>query len=479
MDPLSVPRTDKNQPGLIHSIRSSLKPFALGLKLAGIFLIVLLLQIPLVLIGNLLDERNNRRAETIEEITSTWGKDQTIVGPVLVVPYRTMRTVEKETVVNGHTISTKEEHPGTAYAFFLPENLHIEGELNPSLRHRGIHDAVVYTSRIKMHGHFAEPDFKQLGTTAQSLQWNLAWVAFGISDLRGTQETLKLVWDGQPLPLNPGTRLASLETGLHAVLPAERAQPPAGTRHDFSLEFNLNGSGALQFAPLGVETTVSMQSAWPDPSFCGAFLPTERQVTPGGFNALWKIPYYVRNYGQQWLCLDDRPAIDSSTMEHTCFGVNLSPAVDSYRLVERSSKHGALFITLLFTAFFLFEVLCSLRLHVLHYLLVGSALCLFYLGLLSLSEFFAFGAAYLASAGASILLIGLYCRSILKSGARSLLISTMLLGIYGFLYFVLQMQDYALLAGSAVLFVLLAAVMYTTRRVDWSEQSMPNLSQSS
>jgi len=455
-------------PGLLNTARAFLRPFALSLKLGGILVLVLLLQIPLFMIRGLLDERHERRNEAVREITETWGRAQTIIGPVLVVPYRTPRVVEKETIVNGRAVHTTEERMGDAYACFLPEELTVDGDIVPSKRHRGIYDAVVYTSRLKLSGHFAEPNLKPLGVAPEALQWNRAWIAFGLSDLRGTRKTLELAWDGQPLPLTPGTQINELDTGLHADLSATGNMNKA---HSFSVEFALNGSGSLAFAPLAVQTSIQLKSSWADPSFTGAFLPTEREVTPAGFNALWKIPYYGRDYSQQWTCLSDQASLNGDKVRPSCFGVDLVTPVDSYRSVERATKHGALFITLLFTAFFLFEVLAALRLHTLHYLLVGAALCLFYLGLLSLSEFIPFGPAYLVAATASTLLIGLYCRSILHSGVRSLLITAALTGIYGFLYFVLQMQDYALLAGTAALFTVLAVVMYATRRVDWSNQS--------
>jgi len=458
-------------PGLPGAIRTFLKPFALSLKLGGILVLVLLLQIPLFMIRGLLDERHERRNEAVREITETWGRAQTIISPVLVIPYRALRVVEKETIVNGRAVRTTEERMGDAFACFLPEELAVEGDIDPSKRHRGIYEAVVYTSRLKLSGRFAAPDLKPLGVAPEALQWNRAWIAFGISDLRGTRETLRLSWDGQPLPLTPGTQIEGLDAGLHADLSTTGNPGMPGSPHTFSVELALNGSGSLAFAPLAVQTSVRLKSPWADPSFTGAFLPTEREITPAGFNALWKIPYYGRDYAQQWTSLADQPSINSDKVHPSCFGVDLVTPVDSYRSVERATKHGALFITLLFTAFFLFEVLAALRLHTLHYLLVGAALCLFYLGLLSLSEFIAFGTAYLVAAAASTLLIGLYCRSILHSAPRSLLITAALAAIYGFLYFVLQMQDYALLAGTAALFTVLAVVMYATRKVDWSNQT--------
>jgi inner membrane protein len=433
--------------------------------------LVLLLQIPLFMIRGLLEERNCRRDTAVREITKTWGRTQTIVGPVLVVPYRALRVVEKETIINGRAVRTTEERMGDAYACFLPEELTVDGDVDPSKRHRGIYEAVVYTTHLKLSGRFAAPDLKPLGLAPDALQWNRAWISFGISDLRGTRETLKLAWDGQALALTPGSQIDGLRAGLHADLPATANTTTLNGAHTFSVELALNGSGTLAFAPLAVQTSVRLKSPWADPSFSGAFLPTEREITPAGFNARWKIPYYGRDYSQQWTCLADQACLNADKVEPSYFGVDLVTPVDSYRSVERATKHGALFITLLFTAFFLFEVLATLRLHALHYLLVGAALCLFYLGLLSLSEFIAFATAYLAAATASTLLVGLYCRSILHSGSRSLLITAALSAIYGFLYFVLQIQDYALLAGTAALFTVLAVVMYATRKVDWSNQS--------
>lgn len=459
--------------GIVGAIRATLKPFALSLKLGGILVLVLLLQIPLLMIRGLLQERCARREAAVREITETWGRSQTLVGPILVVPYQTLRSIEKETVVNGRVVRTTEERLGEAYASFLPEELAVEGDLAPSKRHRGIYEAVVYTSRLKISGRFAALNLKPLGVAPGSLQWNRAWLALGLSDLRGTRETLKVVWDNQPLPLTPGTQIEGLNAGLHAELPTTTStgENAAAATHTFSVEIGINGSESLAFAPLAVQTTVRLQSPWADPGFTGAFLPTEREIGPTGFSALWKVPYYGRDYAQQWTSLASAPEIDERKIRASCFGVDLVTPVDSYRSVERAIKHGALFIVLLFTAFFLFEVLAALRLHALHYLLVGAALCLFYLGLLSLSEFVSFKAAYFAAASASTLLIALYCRSILRSGTRSLLIAGALTGIYGFLYFVLQMQDYALIAGTAALFVVLAVVMYATRKVDWSNQS--------
>jgi inner membrane protein len=147
------------------------------------------------------------------------------------------------------------------------------------------------------------------------------------------------------------------------------------------------------------------------------------------------------------------------------FGVNLFEGVNAYRVIERAIKYGVLFIALVFAVFFLFETCAGARLNALNYLLVGAALCLFYLGLLALSEFVAFGAAYAGAASASVGLIGCYSWHILARAVRAWLITAMLGGVYAYLYFVLHMEDYSLLAGTAALFAILAVVMYATRRL--------------
>jgi len=154
-------------------------------------------------------------------------------------------------------------------------------------------------------------------------------------------------------------------------------------------------------------------------------------------------------------------------------GSGYNPAVaaaEGYRMVERALKHSVLVLTLVFAAFFLFETLSGLRLHAVHYGLVGAALCLFYLALLALGEVLPPGQAYIGAAVASSLLIVCYSITILRSYARAGTIAALLAGEHSVLYVVLRMEDYALLAGTASLFVVLAAVMFFTRHVDWFAQ---------
>jgi inner membrane protein len=414
-------------------------------KLTGILALAVILTLTLRLVTGLLEERARRRDTAVAEITGTWGRSQQITGPFLVVPYR---------------------DSSVRLAVILPETLLVDGQLEPVKRHRGIYETVVYTTHLKLSGRFAPPDLAALGVAADGLAWDRAYLALGVDDLRGARSALTVRWDGQSLPLEPGARHPLLPAGVHALLPALSAgAAPA----EFFLELDLNGSGRLAFTPVGDQTEVRLRSPWTDPGFTGALLPTRRELGPAGFEAVWQASYYGREYARQWTPDLASPAHDA--LARSAFGVELVEVVDAYRTVERATKYGLLFFVLIFAAFFLFEVLAALRLHVFHYLLVGAALVLFYLALLSISEFASFGAAYLAAAGASTLLISLYSVSILQGGARSLVIAGALAGVYGFLFFVLRMQDYSLLAGTAALFAVLALVMYLTRKIDWARDA--------
>ncbi len=229
------------------------------------------------------------------------------------------------------------------------------------------------------------------------------------------------------------------------------------------IRLSLNGSAGIFFAPFGRETTVKLSSAWPDPSFQGAWLPGERSVNPEGFSAEWKIPFLGRSYSQSWdSTLDPASAIQSSL-----FGVRLISPVDQYRMAERSAKYAALFLLLTFGSLWLFEVLAKIRIHSLQYLLVGAAMCLFYLLELSLSEHIGFLAAYLLAVLSVLALVFGYCAAVLGGVARAAIITGVLAALYAYLYILLMNQDYALLAGSLGLLVILAVVMYLTRKVDW------------
>jgi inner membrane protein len=451
---------DSISSSVVSGVRGWLRRSALVFKVFGVAIIGLLLLIPLGMVKSTLSERRSRQAEAVYSITQTWGGEQRVAGPVLVVPYTHKVAVMESRLIDGRRQEVSVDREQRGEAFFLPERLVVDGEVLPSMRKRGIYETPVYAARLKIAGKFSAPMIDFLTLREVVPQWEQARLCFVISDLRGTQQDLAVVWGGEAVALQPGARFTGMGAGVHAPV-----KLVAGAAKEFSLELGLNGSGALRFLPLGRQTDVKLVSTWADPSFDGAYLPTEREVTPEGFSAKWGVSYYGRSFPQQWAeGGEGQPSVQK--IEETGFGVSFMEPVNAYRTVERAIKYGVLFITLVFTTFFLFEAVCGLKLNALNYLLVGAALCLFYLGTLALAEFLAFGLAYAVSAGLSTGMIALYAWRILRGGIRAWVVGGMLGGVYGYLYFVLQMEDFALLAGTGALFAVLAAVMYATRRLE-------------
>jgi inner membrane protein len=435
------------------------------IKLIGVGILVLLLLIPLAMITGVLNERLSRRNEAVADITSSWGKEQNVIGPVLGIPFQYRYRTMKEFPAGGDKVERREiEETAVANAYFLPEALTITGDVQTQMLHRGIYDAAVFRAGVTLTGRFAPPDFDALKIEIKDVQWKDAFVTIALNDMRGTREGIVLDWGGAKLSLLPGSQVPGFTTGATAMLGSDK---PIGAPVDFSIALDFNGSEGIYFAPFGVKNEAALKSNWPDPGFRGSFLPADRSVRADGFDASWKVSYYGRDYPQQWTSRGGNERFNVQSVMSSRFGADFLSILDAYRSVERSIKYGVLFVVLVFTTFFLFEVTARQKIHPFQYLMVGAALCLFYLLLLSISEFIGFGFAYLIGALASTLLITWYCRFFLGGGVRTLMIGAGLAGVYTFLYITLRQQDYALLMGAIALFILLGVVMYVTRKVDW------------
>lgn len=432
------------------------------LKLLGIGALSLILLVPLARVGSLVAERQQRRDEAAAEITGSWGSPQVIVGPVLVLPYRYSYETEREETLDGRVVRRKVTEQAVDKAYFLPDELRIEADASPKRLHRGIYDAVVYSGKVVLSGRFQRPDWRALKVAEADVLWDEAELTLAVSDLRGAKGELTADLGGARAALLPGSKLPGFSAGAHAPVGAAAR----GKELPFSVALDLNGSSSLRFAPLGVKNRVRVRSGWPDPKFLGAFLPTEREVSREGFGASWEVSYYGRSYPQQGSGRAGGVP-DAQRVAPSLFGVEFMNAVDAYRNVERAVKYGLLFVAMSFSAFFLFEVRSKLRIHPVQYLLVGLALVLFFLLLLSLSEFLGFGVSYLAASLAACAMVSLYSRRFLAAGRRSAALLALLAGVYGYLYIVLQLQDYSLLMGTALMAATLAALMYSTRDVDW------------
>jgi inner membrane protein len=423
------------------------------MRILGIGLLVLLLQIPIAMVRGVISEREQTRLEALQEVTAKWGEQQALLGPRLVVPYR-HRWIESTDA------GTSKQRSSLARALFLAERLEISARIDSETRYRGIFEVPVYAMELEVRGIFERPDFSDWGVEPEDIHWERAHFVVGLSDPRAIEKPTSLSWNGEVFAFQPGAGEGGAdENGIHALL----GDSARTGQVEFAFPLSLRGSVGVFFVPFGKETVVTLDSDWSDPSFQGAWLPTEREVTDEGFHATWEIPYLGRNYPQRW----PRAAAHSDAVAASLFGVELLAPVDHYRMALRSAKYGALFLALTFGSLWLFEVLAGVPIHSIQYLLVGAGMCLFYLLEVSLAEHLGFVAAYAIATSAVVLLVSGYCVAVLGGSGRAAVVGSVLVSLYGYLYVLLRNQDYALLVGSVGLFFAVAAVMYLTRTVDW------------
>jgi inner membrane protein len=440
-----------------------------GFKFFLICALVLILTIPLLLVWALIEEREKRAEGVQSDVAREWGGAQAITGPVLIVPY----TIRRVTTQGDKRVEELVEKR----AVFLPQTLNINGKATTKVLHRSIYDVAVYTAALDFEGRFEAPDIGEVSADVQEVRWRDAILALAINDVSGLKATASVFIDGATkLPFEPslgvpGERL----NGIHARLadapgladdrgPAPVAPPSSMPGFTFKFALTFNGSSELTFAPVARETTVGLSSDWPDPSFTGAFLPTDRVLNPAVFSARWQVPHLARSVPQAWNLANQ----GLLTLSPYKFGVRFIVPVDFYQLAARAAKYAMMFLGTAFMAVFVLELRSAHAVHPVQYLFVGLAMAFFYVLLLSFAEQIGFLSAYLIAAVATSGLIALYVGRVQRSVAKGLIMLVVLALLYGLLYLILQLADYALLAGAIIGFLMLAAVMFGTLRVNWS-----------
>ena len=422
-------------------------------KVTGIGILILIMLIPVSMTRGVIHDRSAHGEQARQDIMQSWGRRQTVGGPILVVPYRLVRIQPSgdRTVEDGEV-------------YLLPQLLSVDVGLVSEVRRRGVHEVPVYTANMTLSGRFAMPATNGLGIDDAIFDWDRAVIALPLTDARSVRNSPSVSMAGESSVFAAG--------GSHIQGFPGQIIAPAGILADdelrladipFTIELDIGGTDRLRFLPLGDTTQVSMRGDWPSPSFGGTYLPESRDVGEDGFTSEWRVSSLGRALPSRWTAA----SFQYPELMNSAFGVDLFVPVGLYQQTDRATKYAVLFIGLTFVAFFLFEVLQALRLHPLQYLLVGLANTLFYLLLLSLAEHIGFGPAYLISTLASVGMVGGYSATILGGWARSLAVSGMLVLLYLFLYLTLNAETFAMLAGSIALWVGLAIVMYLTRHIDW------------
>ncbi len=420
--------------------------------LKGITMIIItaLLLIPLGMISSIIRERNNIRSGAEYQLLESYGGTLVLTSPVIVVPYNVESIDEKKEVIYVEK-----------YAYFLPEELNINGEVTPVIKKRGIYEFLLYNSDIEIDGYFTKPNFKKLTDKVDSIFWDRAIIVYEVSNIKGFTSKPELYINDVEHELDKGAYKniiysGGLSTPINLDIDSDEIS--------FKLLTSIQGGQSFGFIPLGSETNVTLKSNWDSPSFYGSNLPTSHNIVEDeGFDAMW----YINSFSRDFSNVMDEEDVEYSDFYSSTFGVSFLFPVDLYLMVERCIKYGILFLIIPFITFFLMEIFSKKRVHLFHYMFVGITSILFFLLLLSFGEHFSFITSYIVGVCMVSGLITYYACHFLKSVKQGILLFPIMLITYLFMYIMINSEDYALLMGSLGLFTIVAGIMIVTKKIDW------------
>ena len=450
-------------------------------KVIGIFLLTMLMSWAVMYINSLISERQYRQVEVKQQIATSSAGAQTIIGPVLAVPY----TEEYYVKVSDNKVDKIEKRKDEYVSYMLPENLELSGGFSNEYKKLGIYKALMYQLGGQLKGSFKYPDDYEIKPQHEGgkISFSPAYISLGISDTRGINGKPELTLNGETYQFEQGTNLTALGNGIHAEL--GKLNVIATKNLTFEFKLSLRGMENFSFTPIADSNKITLQSSWQHPHFNGSFLPdaATQKITPAGFQANWAVSSLSSSNQTTLLnMLDQRGNDKSAATIATVQVANSNQSLESlsigfvepinvYSQSDRATKYGLLFIGLTFAGFFIFEIIKRLRIHPAQYTLVGLAMALFYLLLISLSEHISFAMSYLIASLSCVSLLGYYLTYVLKSKSHGFMFAGLLTALYGALYVILASEDNALLMGSLLVFGLLALTMVITRKVDWYQIS--------
>lgn len=425
-------------------------------KIGFILLLILLLIIPNAMLQSLIWERQGLADQTKDKIAETWGDQQQLHGPVLSIPYYR---------INHFDYGSQSRTDG--WYHLLPDQMNIEGDLDPSIKKLGIYEAIVYESAMKIDGKFNLKNIAKIHSEKNVIEYDKAIVSASVKDMNGISSSLNGNWNGTSFEFEKGTPIGNIfhTGGFHHKVSLEETDESIS----FDFDINLKGTENLSFVPTASTTSININSSWPSPSFIGRS--PNSDISDAGFTAQWNLNEHNRPFPGQWVN-DNMNLINQKS-----FGVNLIHGVDHYQKNMRSAKYATLIIALTFMVFFFFEIMYKNKIHPIQYSLVGLALSLFYYLLLSFSEHINFSYSYMIAAVGTIGLITAYSITLVRKKKTVGILFIILIALYSYIFVLLQLEDFALIAGSIGLFVILSIVMFLSRNMNWyqlnSEDSNP------
>jgi len=428
----------------------------MGVKLIVVGALAVSMAIPGMFVGGLVEERSERAADVVRQISDYAGGQQVFLGPTLLIPYR----IPPQS-------STDFTHYGTYLVF--PATASASVRTVTEERRRSLFKVPVYRAEVGFDATFNLAGIPSAAPERAELDWSRAEVVVGVSNPRGAMADAILTAGGRTTTLAQAQAASSLPIGgdqsqaIRVTLLGGTIDAPIKPGARFSVTSSLHFSGAQRIAILsyGKTTHLSAQGDWPNPSFDGGFLPLHRNLTASGFTAEWSIPFIARGVRA------DGPAEWFAALSSTELGTSFVEVADPYQSVNRARKYVLLFVGLVFLSYFVFEVTTGRRVHPAQYLLVGLAQIIFYLLLLSLAERVGFDWAFALAGAATVALLSINTAWVFSSrahGVRAVVIFTLL---YTSIYMLLRLEDNALLVGAIASFFAIAATMYFTRKIDW------------
>lgn len=412
--------------------------------ITGVLILVML--IPTFYVQSLVSEREQRQKEVVTEVTNKWSKQQTFTTPYIYITYQNQ---EKNDA--GKMIAVKRD------LVFLPENLKVDGNIIAEERPRSIYKVLLYKTDINASGNFHLKLPNDINVN--QLNFSDAKICLGVTDFKGVEERIVVKFNNKEYELESGLPTAQIDSnGLstNLALSIQDFEKPL----EFSVKTKLKGSEQLEFVPLSANSSFNLKSTWSNPSFDGNILPTSRTVDEKGFQANWV-------FNKANLPFNTIIKQSSFNKNNFAFGITMVQPADQYVKTMRSVKYAILFIGLTFALFFIIELMQSKPFHPVQYILVGLGLIIFFTLLLSMSEFILFDYAYTIAAIATILLITFYAKSHFKSFKTASVFASVLTALYGFIFVLIRLEDTALLVGSIGLFIVLALIMYASRKINW------------
>ncbi|HJB65226.1 MAG TPA: cell envelope integrity protein CreD [Candidatus Mailhella merdavium] len=432
-----------------------------SIRFAVVALVMLALLIPIGFIRTLVNERAALYSSVVSDISSAWGGSQNVAGPLLIVPFTELYISTATDPENSRSVIRSSEKV-LRHMVILPRSVRFDGVLDPEERTRGIYRSLVYTAELDLNGLFTLPtreEWLRAAPALHSIDYQHAYIVMGLTWPNALRSVSPFLWNGEELRPEPGTLPTRINNGFRVPVSVD----PGKTEYGFSQKLSFNGSMGLRITPVGEVTELFLSSPWPSPSFQGQVLPAAREVSAEGFRASWNIPSLARSF-PNFGVLEKWP----ENFTEFQAGVDLFESGGHYQLVQRAVKYAALFIGLTFLAYIVLDLGMQARLHPVQYGLVGMAMVVFYLSLLSLTEHVPFGPAYAAASACAILMISIYTAAALRAARFGLGAGLLLTAIYALLYTILQMEDYALLMGTGLVLIMLGALMYVSRSLNRS-----------